>query len=104
MSIRRGITTPWGRASLVEEARVDQEASGKRFAVLAQLLETSEGLELVRFAYTSNGTARRGPVTLRREDLAALQGQLVGAPGLATALAPLTARLHRRRSQKGRKA
>ena len=89
MSDRHPITTPWGRARLIEEARVDQEAGEKRFGAFAQLLETADGCELVRFAYTADGAVRRGPVTLRPEDLAALRGLLDRAPGLAAAMAPL---------------
>ena len=102
MSDRHPITTPWGRARLVEEARVDQAADGKQFGALAQLLETAAGPELVRFAYTSGGAVRRGPVTLRPEDLATLCGLLASSPRLATALAPLAGWAGRQRGTKRR--
>jgi hypothetical protein len=78
--------TPWGRADLVEEIAVRQQAGKQRFASLVQLLETRTGERLVRFAYTSDGTARRGPVTFRARDLARLRAQLAQHPALAEAL------------------
>ena len=53
--------TPWGRAELVEELTVRQQAGEQRFASIVQLLETANGERLVRFAYSTGGTARRGP-------------------------------------------
>ena len=53
--------TPWGAATLVEEAVVPQRAGDKRFSVVVQLLETPSGERLIRFAYTTDGTARRVP-------------------------------------------
>jgi hypothetical protein len=41
----------------------------------------------VRFAYSTGGTARRGPVTLRARDLARLRDALVNCPGLEETLA-----------------
>src|SRR5579884_2603148 len=61
--------TPWGAAELVEELVVRQQAGEKRFASIVQLLETPGGERLVRFAYSTDGTARRGPVTLRERGL-----------------------------------
>jgi hypothetical protein len=78
--------TPWGSATVVEELRLQQRAGDKRFASIVQLLEDSRGERLVRFAYTSNGTARRGPVTLRARDLAKLRSALAETPELAAAL------------------
>jgi hypothetical protein len=78
--------TPWGRADLVEQITVRQQAGDQRFASLVQLLETRDGERLVRFAYTSDGTARRGPVTFRARDLARLRAQLGQHPALAEAL------------------
>jgi hypothetical protein len=40
----------------------------------------------VRFAYTTDGVARRGPVTLRRADLERLRTALKKAPKLAAVL------------------
>ena len=78
--------TPWGRATLVEELTVPQRAGDKRFASVVQLLEGPKGEELVRFAYTSGGIARRGPVTLRVRDLERLAKELAACPRLAEAL------------------
>jgi CRP-like cAMP-binding protein len=84
--------TPWGPADLVEELIVRQQAGDKRFASVVQLLETSGGERLVRFAYSTGGTARRGPVTLRARDLERLRCALAEHPGLARALARWTAK------------
>ena len=80
------IATPWGAAALVEEASVAQRAAEKRFAVVVQLLETRSGERLVRFAYTTDGSARRGPVTMRARDLERLRAALERAPVLKEAL------------------
>ena len=78
--------TPWGPADLVEEVTVRQQAGGKRFASIVQLLELSSGERLVRFAYATDKTARRGPVTLRERDVARMRAQLSQHPALAEAL------------------
>jgi hypothetical protein len=78
--------TPWGPADLVEELTVRQRAGDKRFASVVQLLETSRGERLVRFAYSTDGAARRGPVTLRQRDVARLRALLSQHPALAEAL------------------
>ena len=79
-------TTAWGEASVVEEVTLPQSAGGKRFASVVQLLEADDGARYVRFAYTTDGRARRGPVTLRAEDLTRLAKSLAEQPGLAAAL------------------
>jgi hypothetical protein len=67
------VTTPWGKATTVEEVAVAQRTRDRRFTTRVQLLETESGERLVRFAYASdNGSARRGPVTLRERDLTKL--------------------------------
>jgi len=63
-----------------------QRANGKQFATLVQLLEDEKGELLVRFAYATDGTARRGPVTLRRADLERLRAALKKTPKLAAVL------------------
>jgi hypothetical protein len=78
--------TPWGAADLVEEVTVRQQAGERRFASVVQLLETPSGERLVRFAYTTGDTARRGPVTFRARDLARLRTQLAKYPALAEEL------------------
>ena len=78
--------TPWGAAALVEEAVVPQRVGDKRFSVVVQLLETPGGEHLIRFAYTTDGRARRGPVTMRARDLERLRAALERAPVLAQAL------------------
>ena len=78
--------TPWGPADLVEQVTVRQQAGDRRFASVVQLLETARGERLVRFAYSTEGTARRGPVTLRQRDIARLKALLSQHPALAEAL------------------
>jgi len=78
--------TPWGPAELLEELTVAQRAGEKRFSSLVQLLEAPGGERLIRFAYATGGSARRGPVTLRLRDLERLRVGLAERPQLAEAL------------------
>jgi hypothetical protein len=78
--------TPWGRATVVEELRVPRRAGERRFATVVQLLVDEKGGELVRFAYTTDGTVRRGPVTLRDRDVARLRTALADRPRLGQIL------------------
>jgi hypothetical protein len=78
--------TPWGPATLVEELSVQQRSGDKRFASVVQLLESAKGERLVRFAYSTGGTARRGPVTLRARDVQRLVDGLASCPQLADTL------------------
>jgi hypothetical protein len=78
--------TPWGSAHAVEQLTLQQRAGDKRFASLVQLLETEKGERLVRFAYTTDGSTRRGPVTLRARDLERLRAALAEHPALSEAL------------------
>jgi hypothetical protein len=78
--------TPWGPAGVLEEVAVRQRAGDKRFSVVVQLLETKTGEHLIRFAYTTNGSARRGPVTMRARDLERLRASLERTPALGEAL------------------
>jgi hypothetical protein len=80
------VTTPWGKAEKLEELSLAQRAGEKRFATLVELLETAKGERLVRFAYSTDGSARRGPVTLRAKDIERLHAALVRTPGLREAL------------------
>ncbi len=78
--------TPWGPATVVEELAVAQEADGKAFTTVVQLLEAADGARLVRFAYTTDGVARRGPVTLRAADARKLRKEVGKRPALAELL------------------
>jgi hypothetical protein len=80
------IATPWGKATALEQVSIAQRAGERRFATLVELLETTDGERLVRFAYTTDGSARRGPVTLRAKDLERLQKLLERTPELKEAL------------------
>lgn len=78
--------TPWGKAVVLEQLSLPQRAGEARFASVVQLLETEKGERLVRFAYSTGGTVRRGPVTLRAKDIERLHASLARAPGLNEAL------------------
>lgn len=78
--------TPWGPGTIVEEVVLRQRVGDQRFASHVQLLETANGERLVRFAYSTGGSVRRGPVTLRERDVAKLREGLGGRPELAAAL------------------
>ena len=78
--------TPWGVATLVEGLTVRQRAGERRFASVVELLETEGGERLVRFAYSTGGVGRRGPVTLRARDVERLHAELARKPALAKVL------------------
>jgi hypothetical protein len=79
-------TTPWGPATLVEKVAVSQRAGEKHFSSVFELLEDAKGARLIRIAYATGGSDRRGPVTLRARDIDRLRDALVKAPELAEAL------------------
>jgi hypothetical protein len=78
--------TPWGAAVLLDRVTLPQRVGEKRFATIVELLETEKGEPLVRFAYSTDGTARRGPVTLRARDLERLRAALAEHPQLGRLL------------------
>ena len=78
--------TPFGPATLVERVSLPQKAGDKRFSSVIELLETARGDRLIRVAYSTDGTVRRGPVTLRARDLERLRTALEKAPELADVL------------------
>ena len=78
--------TPFGHATMLERVSLPQTAGGKRFTTVLELLETDRGDRLVRVAYTTDGSVRRGPVTLRPRDLARLREALAKTPELADLL------------------
>jgi hypothetical protein len=82
----RFVTTPWGKATVVEQLSVPQRAGEKRFSTVLELLETDGGERLVRLAYTTDGHVRRGPVTLRAKELTRLRTALDRAPTLLAML------------------
>ena len=86
MATTTKVATPWGAATLVEEVALPQRAGDKRFSSLVQLLETPKGERLVRFAYGTGGSARRGPVTFRAKDVDRLRAALAERPQLSEAL------------------
>ena len=80
------VATPWGPAVVVDEVSVPQRVGDRRFGVVTQLLEARNGERLIRFAYTTDGSARRGPVTMRARDLERLRAALERAPVLGEVL------------------
>jgi len=78
--------TPWGSAEVLEEATLPQRVGERRFALVVQLLEAPTGERLVRFAYSTDGVTRRGPVTMRARDLERLRAALERAPVLKETL------------------
>ena len=76
---------------MIEEAKVPQRAGEKRFGSAIQLLETERGEHMIRIAYTTDGIARRGPVTLRPRDLDRLREALGERSVLARLLGWTTA-------------
>jgi hypothetical protein len=80
------ISTPFGAATLVERVSLPQKAGDRRFTSLVELLETDRGDRLIRIAYSTDGSVRRGPVTFRTRDLERLRAALAKAPALSDAL------------------
>ena len=80
------VTTPWGKATRLEELALPQRAGDKRFTTRVELLQTDGAERLVRFSYATSGAARRGPVTLRERDVAKLGVLLARTPELRRAL------------------
>jgi hypothetical protein len=78
--------TPWGDAAIVDQLEIQQRAGERRFASIVQLLENAKGERFVRFAYTTDGSARRGPVTLRARDVERFRQALAKHPELAETL------------------
>lgn len=68
-----------------------QRAGDKRFATRVELLEADAGGRLVRLSYGTGGRARRGPITLREQDLVKLRAALERTPELKRALIGLAA-------------
>jgi hypothetical protein len=79
-------TTAWGKANVVEEVKLPQRVGGKAFSAHVQLLEDERGEWYVRFAYSTDGVARRGPLTLRGADLERLRKALAKKSRLRAAL------------------
>jgi hypothetical protein len=80
------VATPWGPAVVVERLTLPQRVGEKRFSSVLELLETPRGERLVRFAYSTDGVVRRGPVTLRERDLTRLRAELDHRPAFAELL------------------
>jgi hypothetical protein len=79
---RRKVATPWGQAELLDEVTLPQRVGEQRFASHVQLLSAANGERLVRFAYSTGGTARRGPVTVRADELGKLRKAIAARPEL----------------------
>jgi len=88
---------------VIDELRVAQRAGDRRFDTIVQLLEDEKGGELIRFAYSTGGTARRGPVTLRGRDLERVRSEVRSHPRLAAALGLGSATSSRRSTTESRR-
>jgi hypothetical protein len=80
------VTTAFGKAEVAEQVTLKQRVDGKQFSTLVQLLEDERGEWLIRFAYATDGAARRGPVTLRGSDVERLRLALRKTPRLQALL------------------
>jgi hypothetical protein len=80
------VTTAFGKAEIAEQVTLKQRVNGKQFSTLVQLLEDDAGEWLIRFAYATEGVARRGPVTLRGSDVERLRAALRKTPRLQALL------------------
>jgi hypothetical protein len=79
-------STPWGRAAIVEEVAVDHDTGERRYDAIVQLLETRDGVQLVRFGSRANGAQRLNCLTLRADELQALEEALIETQRLASVL------------------
>jgi hypothetical protein len=79
-------TTPWGRATLLEEVVVEHDALERRYDAVVQLLELNDGEQLVRFGSRAHGAHRLGCLTLRADDLHELEEGLLETERLASIL------------------
>ena len=86
VSVACMVTTAFGKAEIAEQVTLRQRVDGKQFSTLVQLLEDDKGGWLVRFAYATDGVARRGPVTLRGADVERLRVALRKTPRLQALL------------------
>jgi hypothetical protein len=79
-------TTPWGRAAVVEEVAVEHDTGERRYDAIVQLLETRDGVQLVRFGSRAEGAHRLACLTLRADELQALEEALIETERLASVL------------------
>jgi hypothetical protein len=82
----QSVSTPWGKARKTASVSVGQRSGDRRFATVVELLETARGEQLLRFAYSTDGIVRRGPVTLRARDMERLRAALEREPALREAV------------------
>ena len=80
------VTTAFGKAEIAEQVTLKQRVNGRQFSTLVQLLEDDRGEWFIRFAYATDGVARRGPVTLRGSDVERLRVALKKTPRLQALL------------------
>ena len=85
-SVAGVVTTAFGKAEIAEQVTLKQRVNGKQFSTLVQLLEDDKGGGSIRFAYATDGVARRGPVTLRGSDVERLRVALKKTPRLQALL------------------
>lgn len=72
-SVPRPFSFPWGKGEIVEEVSV----RGKHHEPCIQLLQFTDGLEIVRFcSYTLSGRFERNSWLAGKEDIEALSAEL----------------------------
>jgi hypothetical protein len=76
------VQLPWGRATVEEEATISAGASERVLELGVARLSGVDGEQLLRFFYRSEGRTRRGPLTLRADEIAALALELRKQPEL----------------------
>ena len=92
------VSTPWEGAVVEEEFTIQQHAGDKGLRTVPQLLEVKKkkGDALVAFAYSTDGTVKCGPFTLRLRDLERLRAALAQHPALEESLSVLEGGLQQR--------
>jgi hypothetical protein len=80
----RRVSLPWGAATIEDELVVEGHADGERRIEvgLQRLRGHSDGEELLRFFYRSDGRMIRGPLTLRPSEVDELSAMVAEAPEL----------------------
>ena len=83
------VQLPWGKATVEEEATIAGSASERDVELGVARLTGADGEQLLRFFYRADGRIVRGPLTLRRAEVAALALELRKLPALRRLVAGL---------------
>ena len=79
-------STPWGKATVVEEVVLDQQIEERRHDALVQLLELPDGSQALRFSARRQGAKRLTCLSLRADEVERLSEALLDTPRLAAVL------------------